>query len=83
MSHRRKMQEKQRWKKLAENHAGWMGGAYYDEDKHRYIRYWASGRTHRTKYWKNQCNRKIRRQKTFEGKGNSYRRQAEFRWQIW
>ena len=80
MSYKRKQKEKHILKKLADKGPSWTGGAYYDEFKHRYVRYWIGSRS---KYWKRKCNRKVRRMKNIEGKGNSYRKMTEYRWEIW
>ena len=80
MSYRRKQVERRKLKNLAKNRTGWRGGAYYDEEKKRYIRYWIGSRS---KYWKRKCNRKVRRMKNLDGKGNSYRKMTEYRWEIW
>lgn len=83
MSYRRKQVERRKLRKLAKNRTGWRGGAYYDEEKKRYIRYWMSKRNHLTGYWKKQCNKQVRRADNLFGKGNSYRKCAEYRWKFW
>lgn len=74
----RNKENQKRWAKLDFN---WYPcGAYYDDDKERYIRTY---RGQRSKYFKNVCNKKFRRScNGYIPKGNKYRRFSEFWWEI-
>lgn len=81
MSWQRSTETKRRLKKLHENTIHHYGaGVWYDEKKGRYIRCW---QPRRAQWVKNQCNRAVRRYKgTLPTKG-SYRKVAEFWWNVW
>ena len=70
--------------KKTKNH--YARGAYYDNDKERYIQFQMSrkGRGNYISYVKKKCNRIVRRNRFSvpNGKG-SYRKMSEFWWEIW
>ena len=58
-------------------------GAWYDEQKGRYIQYWLSnGRSGRVKFVKRKCNRAVRRYKGDLLSKGAYRKVAEYWWDI-
>ena len=77
MGHKRSISEKKKMKKLHRQCADRYvpGGIYYDKEKKRYVRFW---RGRRSKWLKNQCNRKIRRNKKAFYK--QHKKETEFWW---
>ncbi len=66
-------------KKLAAKAAGYPAGAWYDDDKGRYVRYY---RGQRSSWIKKQCNRKFRRSYGMcSAKRGAYRKYTEFWWE--
>ena len=64
MGYRRSKERNRRLKKLYDETKNWYGaGAYYDEDKKRYIRYSPCKNSGYTKYLRKVANRKVRRSK--------------------
>ena len=86
MSWRRSTETKRRLKNLySETKNHYARGVWYDETKNRLIRFQMSknGRGNRVAYVKKKCNRIVRRNKMMisGGKG-SYRKMAEFWWEV-
>ena len=78
MSHRRKIEDKRRLKKLYnETRTLYGSGAYFDKDAGRYIRYSAGG-VGRRRWFKRQSNKSVRRHKDASLKGNQYRRVFDY-----
>lgn len=86
MSHRRKQQDKRRLKKLSEQnkmHDRNVSGAYYDEDKQRYVRYSPSRKgSSYPKYLRRRANKMMRRRKGLFSNG-MYRKAYDYKWMIW
>lgn len=68
MSYKRKSDEKKRLKKLwDETKSGYLAGAYFDEERNRYIRYYKSeNKFYRD--WKKQFHKKLRHSETVSNK---------------
>lgn len=78
MSHRRKMQERHKLKHLFKQTKNSLIGAYYDEDKKRYIR-WYSPRI--GKFYRKISNKRVRKTKYLPN-GNSYKKNYDYEWNI-
>lgn len=82
MSHRRSHENRRRLKKLATATSKCFGGgAWYDEDKGRYIRYYARGGNGYTKWLRTVANRRVRRAKNVP-QGGGYRRVYDYWWEV-
>ena len=80
MSHRRKMKENRRLKRLYEKtQYSYGSGAYYDEDESRYIR-WYAPRV--GKYFRKISNKKVRRAK-YLANGNIYKKYFDYWWALY
>lgn len=81
MSHKRKIEDKHRLKKLYEETKNSYGaGAWFNKNKNRYIRY-----TCHNKWLKKYCSKAIRRKmKNMEvsPKGNDYRKIFDYWWEL-
>lgn len=84
MSWQRSHETKRRLENLyKETKRHYPKGAWYDEDKDRYIKFWISkGRTGRVKYVKRKCNRAVRRYKGDLSTKGFYRKVSEYWWDI-
>lgn len=83
MSYRRSKERNRRLKKLYEETKHSYGsGAWYDEEKGRYIRYYPSSSTGYTKYLRRISNRKIRRMKEMSLKGCQYKKAFDYWWTL-
>ena len=81
MSYRRSQERNRRLKKLYNETKSWYGvGAYYDENRDRYIKYRHS--SNYPKYLRNRSNRKVRQTK---GKlnGGQYKKAFEYWWLLY
>ena len=82
MSHRRSRETQLRLRKLASETSYWFGsGAYYDEDKGRYKRYYSHGGSGYPKWLRTVANRKVRRAKNVP-QGGGYRRVYDYWWEL-
>ena len=82
MSHRRSRETRRRLKKLSVSSPRYTpSGAWYDEDKGRYIRYYARGSHGCTKWLRTVANRKVRRAKNVL-QGGGYRRVYDYWWEL-
>ena len=82
MSYRRKREDERRLKRLydkTKHHYG--AGVYFDKDKNRYIRYYASKRSGNTKYLKRQSNKRVRRSQSSMRHGQ-YKRLFDYWWEL-
>lgn len=80
MSHRRKMEEKRKLKRLyKQTQYSSRAGAYYDEDKKRYMRWYAP---RIGKYYRRISNKKVRRKKYLVN-GNTYKRYFDYWWELY
>jgi len=80
MSHRRKMEEKHRLKHLYhQTQSFYETGVYYDEDKKRYIRWYAP---RRAKYYRRISNKKVRHTKYLVN-GNTYKKYFDYWWELY
>lgn len=80
MSHRRKMEENHRLKLLFnQTQHSYGSGAYYDDDKKRYIRWYAP---RRGKYYRKLSNRKVRHTKYLVN-GNIYKKYFDYWWTLY
>ncbi len=80
-----KVQQKRRLKKLAENtrSLGGQGGAYYDEDKGRYVRIY--GASERKKVLKKMSKKRIRNMKEIDGtlpQHNNANKEFDYKWNL-
>ena len=75
----RKVKEKQRLHKLAKKTRYKVSGAYYNEEKHYYIRFY---RSHLSVYLKGQSNRKIRRTVDI-GNNGKFKKVYDFWCSLW
>ncbi len=83
MSHRRSRETRRRFKKLADATSKWFGSeAYYDEDRGRYVRYYARAGKGFPKYLRTVANRKVRRAKNVPQRGGGYRRVYDYQWEL-
>jgi hypothetical protein len=85
MSWQRSRETKRRNKRLYDQTKTFYGkGCYYDEERGRYIHYQMSkkGRGNHVGWVKHQCNKKIRRYKGSLGSKGTYRKIAEFWWEV-
>lgn len=82
MSYNRKQFDKKKLKKLADEHANWFGGSYYNEDKKRYVHIWKSGG--KKSFWA-VCKRIARRKaRLFLKRHDYYSKQADdLWWNVW
>lgn len=80
MGYRRSRQERRRLKKLYEQtkYSG-CGGAWYDDEKQRYIRYFSSNKPGYTKMLRRISNRKVRKSKELLNYG-LYRKTYDYWW---
>ena len=82
MNHQGSVERKRRLKKLSDltrhNYGG--GGAWYNEEKKRYIRYY---RGSRSKYLKKLGNRRVRRDRTRVLNNGEYRKVFDFWWELY
>ena len=82
MGYRRSNERNRRLKKLYDETKNWYGaGAYYDEDKKRYIRYSPCRNSGYAKYLRKVANRKVRRSKDCLKHG-SYRKVYDYWWEL-
>ena len=80
MGYKRNKQEHRRLKKLYEKTKHSYGaGAWYDDDKERYIRYSPSNTPGYTKYLRLMSNRKVRHSKELLNYG-SYKKAYDYWW---
>lgn len=80
MSHRRKMEEKRKLKRLyKKTQYSSRAGAYYDEDKKRYMR-WYTPRI--GKYYRRISNKRVRRTKYLVN-GNTYKKYFDYWWELY
>ena len=80
MSHRRKVKEKHRLKHLySQTQFSYGAGAYYDEDKKRYIRWYAP---RIGKFYRRISNKKVRREKYLVN-GNTYKKYFDYWWELY
>ena len=81
MSYHRKREENRRLKKLYdETKSGYVAGAWYDENKKRFIRYSCNNKWH-----KEHCRRMIRRKlkRTFRNySGCTYKKMYDYWWEV-
>lgn len=80
MSHRRKGEENRRLKKLYEEthkHSYSWGGAYYNDNKNRYVRIRTS-RSGFPKYVRRLANKRIRQRKMETLNNSRYRKASEY-----
>lgn len=81
MSHKRKLEDKRRIKKLYEKtKCAYGAGAWFDERKGRYIKY-----SCHNKWLKTHCRRMVRRRMKNIGmaqKGNGYRKLFDYWWEL-
>ena len=79
MSHRRKMKEKHKLKHVYNQTKSFYGvGVYYDEDKKRYMRWYAP---RIGKFYRRISNKKVRHAKYLIN-GNSYRKYFDYWWEL-
>ena len=82
MSHRRSRETRRRLKRLSVNRSRYSAsGAWYNEDKGRYIRFYARGSHGSTKWLRTVANRKVRRAKDVPS-GGGYRRVYDYWWEL-
>lgn len=80
MSYQRKREEKKRLKQLYDKTKTFYGsGAWYDEEKGRYVQYWIAPR--RKKLYKKIANKKVRKHKG-DLQGNSHRKVFDLWWEL-
>lgn len=80
MSHRRKARENCRLKCLyKQTQYSSRAGAYYDEDKKRYMRWYAP---RIGKYYRRISNKKVRRKKYLVN-GNTYKKYFDYWWELY
>ena len=75
-----KVREKRKLKKLYEETKRYVyAGAYYNEDKERYVKYSFNNR-----YTRKRANKKVRRLPIEDtvSDGNSYRKVFDYKWEI-
>lgn len=81
MGHRRTKQERKKLRRLYdETKHSYGAGVWYDEQKHRFIRY-SMGSGGRSTFLKKQSNKRVRRA---EDVGNhcGYRRHFDYNWEL-
>ena len=80
MSHRRKTKEKHKLKHLYDQtQSSYWSGAYYDEDKKRYIRWYAR---RIGKFYRRISNKRVCRTKYLVN-GNTYKRYFDYWWELY
>lgn len=80
MSHRRKTKEKHKLKRLYDQtQSSYWSGAYYSEDKKRYIRCYAP---RIGKFYRRISNKRVRRTKYLVN-GNTYKRYFDYWWELY
>lgn len=80
MSHRRKTKEKHKLKRLYDQtQSSYWSGAYYSEDKKRYIRCYAR---RIGKFYRRISNKRVRRTKYLVN-GNTYKRYFDYWWELY
>ena len=80
MSHQRKQTEKARLKKLARaTQTKYRGGAYWDENLNRYVRWTFSRKSKTPTRLKHQSNKKVRHTKKLSNNGG-YRKVFDYWW---
>ena len=83
MSYRRSKERNKRLKRLYEQTKHSYGsGAWYDDRKDRYIRYYPTNRTGYTKYLRRLSNRRVRRMKEFALNGSQYKKIYDYWWSL-
>ena len=81
MGHRRARQDRKKLRRLYDETKNQYGaGVWYDEQKHRFIRY-STGSGGRAAFLKKQSNKRVRR-KADVGSHNAYRRHFDYRWEL-
>ena len=73
MSYQRSRERNKRFKQLSSR----SGSAYYDENKHRFVRYY---RGRRSKLLKHLCNKKYRQTGLENFQHSNYKKASEFWW---
>lgn len=79
MSYKRSRDRNRRLSKLYNKTKYKYFGAYYDEDKNRYIK---CERTSLSKWHKKQSNRRLRRNKNLNYKNGQYKKIYDFWWEL-
>lgn len=83
MSYRRSKEDKHRLKKLYDKTKNSYGaGAWYNEKKERYIRFYSSNTPGYTKYLRRIANRKVRRAK-IPLKYSQYKKLYDYWWTLY
>lgn len=81
MSYPRSSERNRRLRKLSKaTERSCRGGAYYDTDRRRYVRYYLS-KTGYARYLRKQANRKVRRSTDLHS-GNHYRKKFDYWWSL-
>ena len=81
MGYKRSVEEKEKLQKLYEQTKNTYGnGAYYDEQKHRIIKYWAAGPG--TGKWLRRLGNKRLRHLGRAYKGGEYRKVFDYWWEL-
>ena len=82
MSYHRSRETRRRLRKLSRNSPGYSpSGAWYNEEKGRYIRFYARGSHGSTKWLRTVANHKVRRAKNVP-QGGGYRRVYDYWWEL-
>ena len=82
MSYARSKKEREKIEKLShETFHNWYSGAYYNEDKQRFVKYGPKGQRAKTrKYFKKYSNKRVRRVDSHNG--GSYKKSWDFWWNL-
>lgn len=82
MGYRGSRERNRRLKKLYNETKNEYGaGAYYDEDKGRYVEYSPNRKSGHTKYLRKLSNRKVRKSKDYLNHG-AYRKMYDYWWEL-
>lgn len=83
MSYHRAKERNRRLKKLYnETKNTYRAGAYYNEDKKRYIKYRPSNTPGHAKYLRKMSNRRVRRNVAIP-KGSTYKKLFDYWWELY
>lgn len=84
MSHRRKAMERRKLKKLHdETWNSVFAGAYWNDRKQRYVRFYTCRTPGYTKYLRRLSNRRVRHSLDVPMRGSGYRKHYDYWWELY
>lgn len=82
MAYARSKEDQRRIRKLYnETRNRWTAGAWYDERKHRYVRFYSCRTPGYTKWLRRQSNKRLRRSPNIY-KGKQYKKLFDYWWEL-